>query len=153
MELSPILVARETRCAGDPRIRRYRTAVQYMPQARCRRRERRHVRTDIGRHMHSGAGRSIIHPCWNLKPTIGIRPGQITAENNPIRLLDRCVDTDPKTKTRMPRVQQFPKLSSVGVSEPRCTTPRGRTRASTGSPQLSLLPALQKGHNQDRLSL
>jgi hypothetical protein len=88
-----------------------------MPQQRCKRRERCQVGTGSGRHMRPGAGGPVEHPCWNLKPTVGIGPGQITAENNAARLLDSCVNADPKTIPWMPRVQQFPKLSFVGVSK------------------------------------
>jgi hypothetical protein len=107
-----------------------------MPQQRCKRRERRQVGPGIGRQMCSGAGGPLEHPCWNLKPTVGIRPGQITAENNAVRLLDRCENADPKTKPRMPPVLQFTKLSSVGVSKPRCTTAAGHTRALTDAPPI-----------------
>jgi hypothetical protein len=99
-----------------------------MPQQGCKRRERRQVGTGIGRHMRAGAGGPVEHPSWNLKPTVGIGTGQITAENDAARLLDSSVNADPKTTPWMPRVQQFPKLGSVGVSKPRCTTPNGRTR-------------------------
>ena len=97
-----------------------------MPQQRCKRRERRQVGTGIGRHMRLGAGEPVEHPSWNLKPTVGIGTGQITAENDAARLLDSCINADPKTIPWMPRVQQFPKLGSVGVSNPRCTMRRGR---------------------------
>ena len=97
-----------------------------MPQQRCKRRERRQVGTGIGRHMRLGAGGPVEHPSWNLKPTVGIGTGQITAENDAARLLDSSVNADPKTTPWMPRVQQFPKLGSVGVSKPRCTMRRVR---------------------------
>ena len=97
-----------------------------MPQQRCKRRERRQVGTGIGRHMRLGAGGPVEHPSWNLKPTVGIGTGQITAENDAARLLDSSVNADPKTTPWMPRVQQFPKLGSVGVSKPRCTIRRER---------------------------
>ena len=103
-----------------------------MPQKRRKRRERRQVGMGIGRHTHPGAGRPVEHPGWNLKPTVGIGTAQITAKNNAVRLLDRLVNADPKTKPRMPSVQQFPKLSSVGVLKPCCTTIPGLTRGSAG---------------------
>ena len=117
--------ARPTRLAAVRAISRKAfddAVVQYMPQQRCKRRERRQVGTGIGRHMRPGAGGPVEHPSWNLKPTVGIGAGQITAENNAARLLDSCVNADPKSIPWMPRVQQFPKLSFVGVSKPRCTT-------------------------------
>ena len=44
--------------------------------------------------------------------------------------LDRLVNADPKTKPRMPRVQQFPKLGPVGVLKPCCTTRSAHTAQS-----------------------
>jgi hypothetical protein len=89
----------------------------------------------IGHHMYPGAGRPVEHPGWNLKPPVRIRASPATAKNNAVRFVDPFVNGDPKTKPRMPRVQQFPELSSVGVLKLRCTTPTDRTRASTGSHQ------------------
>ncbi len=40
------------------------------------------AQVSIGHHTHLGAGRPVKHPCWNLKPTVGIRTAQITAKNN-----------------------------------------------------------------------
>ncbi|MGO9775127.1 MAG: hypothetical protein ACLPM3_00895, partial [Terracidiphilus sp.] len=97
-----------------------------MPQKIRKRPERRQVSMGIGHHTHLGAGRPVKHPCWNLKPTVGIRTAQITAKNNGVRLLDSFMNADPKTKPWMPPVQQFPKLSSVGVLKPCCTTRNAR---------------------------
>src|SRR5215216_1857626 len=101
-----------------------------MPQQRRNRRERRQVDMGIGRHAYSGAGGPVEHPGWNLKPAVRIGTAQITAISNAVRLLDSCVNADPKTKPWMPWVQQFPKLGSVGVLKSCCTTPCVRTRAS-----------------------
>jgi hypothetical protein len=106
--------------------------VQHMPQKRRKRGKHRQVGMTIGHHAHLGAGRPLEHPGWNLKPTVGIGAAQITAKNNSVRLLDSFVNADPKSKPRVPWVQQFPKLSSVGVLKPCCTTPTGRTRGSVG---------------------
>ena len=84
----------------------------------------------IGRNTHPGASRSVEHPGWNLKPTVGIGTAQITAKNNSVRLLYSFVNADPKSKPRMPWVQQFSKLSSVGVLKPCCTTRCVRTAHS-----------------------
>ena len=89
-----------------------------MPQQPRKSRERRQVAPGIGRQMRPGAGGPVEHPSWNLKPTVRIGTGQITAENNAVRLLDGCINADPKTTPWMPRVQQFPKLSSVGGLTP-----------------------------------
>jgi hypothetical protein len=107
--------------------------------------KRRQVGMTIGHHTHLGAGRPLEHPGWNLKPTVGIGTAQITAKNNSVRLLDSFVNADPKSKPRVPWVQQFPKLSSVGVPKPCCTTPTDRTRASTGSHQPSSQHAPTRG--------
>jgi len=101
-----------------------------MPQKRCKRGQRRQVGMGISRHTHPGAGRPVEHPGWNLKPTIGIGTAQITAKNNSVRLFDSFVNADPKSKPRMPWVQQFPKLSSVGVLKPCCTTKNARMERS-----------------------
>src|ERR1700693_2320812 len=116
-----------------------------MPQKRRKRGKRRQVGMTIGHHTHLGAGRPLEHPGWNLKPTVGIGTAQITAKNNSVRLLDSFVNADPKSKPRVPWVQQFPKLSSVGVPKPCCTTPTDRTRASTGSRQPSPQHAPPRG--------
>jgi hypothetical protein len=84
----------------------------------------------IRRHTHPGAGRPVEHPGWNLKPAVRIATAQATAKNSAVRSLDRRVNADPKTKPRMPRVQQFAKLSSVGVLKLCCTTMSGRTTPS-----------------------
>jgi hypothetical protein len=99
-------------------------------QKRRKHRERRQVDMGIRRHTHPGAGRPVEHPGWNLQPTVRIRTAQITAKNNAIRPLDRLVNSDLKTKPRMPSVQQFSKLSSVGVLKLCCTTRSDRTRRS-----------------------
>jgi hypothetical protein len=101
-----------------------------MPQKRRKRRERHQVGTSIGRHTYPGASRPVEHPGWNLEPTVGIGTAQITAENDAVRPLDRLVDADPKSKPRMPWVQQFLKLGSVGVLKPCCTINAVRTRAA-----------------------
>jgi hypothetical protein len=56
----------------------------------------------IGHQTHPGAGRSVEHPDWNLKPTGRSRAAQIAAKNNAARLVDRLVNADAKTKPRMP---------------------------------------------------
>src|SRR5215211_6442212 len=89
----------------------------------------------IGRHAHSGAGGPVEHRGWNLKPAVRIGTAQITAISNAVRLLDSCVNADPKTKPWMPWVQQFPKLGSVGVLKSCCTTWSGHTARSATSRQ------------------
>jgi hypothetical protein len=76
--------------------------LQRVLQQRRKRRERRQVGMGIGRRTHAGAGQSIEHPGGNLKPTVRIGAAQATATNNTVRLVDRLVNTDPKTKPRMP---------------------------------------------------
>jgi len=75
----------------------------------------------IRRHTHPGAGRPVEHQGWNLQPTVRIGTAQATAKNSAVRSLDRRVNADPKTEPRMPRVQQFSKLSSVGVLKLCCS--------------------------------
>ena len=102
-----------------------------MPHKRCKRSQRRQVGMGIGHNTHLGAGRPVEHPGWNLKPTVGIGTAKITAKNNSVRPVDRLVNSDLKTKPRMPYVLQFPKLSSVGVLQLCCTTTADTTRART----------------------
>src|SRR6266540_5357580 len=68
------------------------------------------------RHTHLGAGRPVKRPGRNLQPTVRIGTAQAAAKNSATRPLDRRVNADPKTKPRMPWVQQFSKLGSVGVT-------------------------------------
>ena len=91
-----------------------------IPQKRLKRCERRQVGVGVGRQTHFAAGRSIKHPCRKLQPTIRIGAANRAAENKAIWPLDRHVNVDPKTKPRMPGVQQFPKFGSVGVLKPCC---------------------------------
>jgi len=77
--------------------------------------------------MHPGAGRPVEHPGWNFQPTARIGTAQATAKISAVRSLDRRMNADPKAKPWMPRVQQFSKLSSVGVLKLCCTTMLGRT--------------------------
>jgi hypothetical protein len=46
--------------------------VQCLPQQRRKHYERRQVGMGIGRNTRPGAGRSVEHPGWNLKPTARI---------------------------------------------------------------------------------
>src|SRR5258707_15260263 len=82
------------------------------------------------RHTHLGAGRPVKHPGRNLQPTVRIGAAQAAAKNSATRPLDRRVNADPKTKPRMPWVQRFSKLGSVGVLKLCCTTRFTRTRLS-----------------------
>src|SRR3974390_1030106 len=82
-------------------------------------------------HMHPGAGRPVEHPGWNFQPTARIGTAQATAKISAVRSLDRRMNADPKAKPWMPRVQQFSKLSSVGVLKLCCTMAGGHTRALT----------------------
>jgi hypothetical protein len=102
-----------------------------MPEQRLKRRERPQVGMGIGHQTHIGAGRPVKHPGRNLQPTLRCRTAQITPENNAVRLLNRLVNADPKTKPRMPWVKQLPKLGdigNVGVLKLCCTTAGGLTR-------------------------
>src|SRR5947208_13341127 len=92
--------------------------------------ERRQI--DMGiRHSHLDAGRPFKHPGRNLQPTVRIGTAQAAAKNTVTRPLDRRVNADPKTKPRMPWVQQFSKLGSVGVLKLCCTTLGVHIRALT----------------------
>ena len=123
-----------------------------MPQKRRKRGKRRQVGMTIGHYTHLGAGRPVEHPGWNLKLTVGIGTAQITAKNNSVRLLDSFVNADPKSKPRMPWVQQFPKLSSVGVPKPCCTTRSDHTARSAKS-RSSCLTDQQHSARPDRATL
>ena len=101
-----------------------------MPRQRCKRRERRQVDTASNRDLRPGASGPVEHPHRNLKPTVRIRPGQITAENIAIRFLSCYVNANLKTILWVRRVLHFPKTSFVGVSKPRYTISTGPTRAA-----------------------
>jgi hypothetical protein len=109
--------------------------VQRMPHQLRKRHERRHVGVGSSRRTHPGARRPIEHPGRNLKPAVRIGTAQTTAKNNVFRLLDNFMNADPKTKPWMPRVQQFPKLSSVGVLKPCCTISAAFIRRSAIAPR------------------
>ena len=101
-----------------------------MPQERRKICERRQI--DMGiRHTHLGAGRPVKHPGRNLQPTVRIGTAQAAAKNSVTRPLDRRVNADPKTKPRMPWVQQFSKLGSVGVLKLCCIMAGAHIRALT----------------------
>jgi heme A synthase len=87
----------------------------------------------INRLTHPRTRRVVEHPGRNLKPTVRVRAAQVAAKNNAVRLADRFMNTDPKTKPRMPSVQDFPKLGSVGVLKLCCTIAAGRIRALTAA--------------------
>ena len=108
-----------------------------MPQEQRKRCERRQVDIGIRRETRLGAGRPVEHPGRNLQPTIRIGTAQAAAKNSATRPLDRRVNADPKTEPRMPWVQQFPKLGSVGVLKLSCTTKCARIRASAISRRTS----------------
>jgi len=104
-------------------------------QAPRKRHERRQIDMDVSSHTHPGASRPLEHPCWNLKPAVHIGTAQSTTKNNLARPLDSFVNANPKAKPWMPPVQQFAKLSSVGLLKPRCTIRSGPriTRLQTTS--------------------
>jgi len=86
----------------------------------------------VSRHTHLGAGCPIEHPRRDLKPTVRIQTAQAAAKYYAVRLIDRCVNADPKIKPRMPLVQQFSKLGSVGVLKRCCTTTSDHIRGWAG---------------------
>ena len=89
----------------------------------------------LGHQTHPGAGRPIKHPRRNLQPTACFGGFQITAESNAVRPLDHLMNANTKTSPRMPRVQQLPKLGTVGVLKPRCTTKSARMGRSATKPR------------------
>ena len=106
-----------------------------MPQEQRKRCERRQVDIGIRRETRLGAGRPVEHPGRNLQPTIRIGTAQAAAKNSATRPLDRRVNADPKTEPRMPWVQQFPKLGSVGVLKLSCTIADARIRRLATEPR------------------
>jgi hypothetical protein len=86
----------------------------------------------VGRHTNPGARRPIKHPRRNLQPTVRIGSVQIAAENDTVRPIDRLMNADSKTRPRVPRIQQFPYLGSVGVLKPCCTILFVRILVSAG---------------------
>jgi hypothetical protein len=70
---------------------------------------------------------------WLDEPTFPLDADTKATKNNAGRFVDRLVNSNPKSKPRMPRVQQFSNLSSVGVLKPCCTTAADRTRVLTGA--------------------
>jgi hypothetical protein len=61
----------------------------------------------VARLTHLRARRTVKHPGRNLKPTLYSRSAQVAAKNNAVRLADRFVNADPKTKPRMPSVTRL----------------------------------------------
>ena len=110
-------------------VRCCRTFVPYVPQERPEYYERRQVGVGLGHQTHPGAGRPIKHPRRNFQPTACFGGIQITAESNAVRPLDHLMNANTKTSPRMPRVQQLPKLGTVGVLKPRCKTMLGNIPA------------------------
>jgi len=104
MGLSPILVARENRCAQKRGVRWSKTIAQHLSQKRRKRGERCQVGMGINRLTQPRARRVVEHPGRNLKPTVRVRAAQVAAKNNAVRLDDRFMNTDPKTKPRMPSI-------------------------------------------------
>src|SRR5215475_5007846 len=77
--------------------------------------------------MQFGAGRPIKHPRWNLQPTVRVGCSQVAAKDNSARPLNCLMSADPQARPWMPRIQQLPKLGTVGVLKPCCTTLFERT--------------------------
>src|SRR4029453_4339208 len=80
------------------------------------------------------ADRSNIHAGTSSQRSAS-EPPQAAAKKRATRPLDRRVNADPKTKPRMPWVQQFSKLGSAGVLKLCCTTRSGLTPQSDTSHQ------------------
>jgi hypothetical protein len=112
----------------------------------------------------SAATRTLAHadrsnPRRNLESSVSTATALATAKNN-VRFVDRFVNSDPKTKPRMPRVQQFPKLGSVGVLKLCCTTRFTRSRLSdivhlASSSQFAEIPDRVRpsgGYNNTRIN-
>jgi len=75
------------------------------------------------------------HPRWNLQPTVRVGCSQVAAKDNTARPLNCLMNADPQVGPWMPRIQQFPKLGTVGVLKPCCTTRSGPTPQSDTSHQ------------------
>ncbi len=69
------------------------------------------VRAGACFHTSPGAGQPIKHPGRYLQPPVRTTGLQIAAENNATRSFDCLVDTYPKPKPGMPRIQQLTKNS------------------------------------------
>src|ERR1700732_392959 len=87
-----------------------------MPHKRCKRSQRRQVNMGIGHNTHLGRTLTVEHPGRNLKPTVGIGTAKITAKNNSVRPVDRFVNSDLKTKPRMPICTAVPETQCRGCS-------------------------------------
>src|SRR5262249_23383789 len=85
------------------------------------------------RQTHLGAGRPIKHPRWNLQPKVRVGCSQVAAKDNTARPLNCLMNADPQAGPWMPRIQQLPKLGTVGVLKPCCTTRSGPTHRSDTS--------------------
>ena len=70
---------------------------------------------------------AIEHPGRDLQPSPGLRSVQSATENAAISLVDRRMNEDVALEPRMKPIQKLPTNGPMGVREPRCTTPRGRT--------------------------
>jgi|SRR5215471_9514302 hypothetical protein len=93
--------------------------------------ERRQVGVGLDRQTHLGTGRPIKHPRWNLKPTVRVGCSQVAAKDNTARPLNYLMNADPQVGPWMPRIQQFPKLGTVGVLKPCGITAIGLIRDLT----------------------
>jgi hypothetical protein len=89
----------------------------------------------LDRQTHLGAGRPIKHPRWNLQPTVRVGCSQVAAKDNTARPLNCLTNADPQAGPWMPRIQQLPKLGTVGVLKPCCTTRSGPAPQSDTSHQ------------------
>ena len=70
-------------------------------------RKRQQLNIDVRCHTHSCTGRAIERPRRNLKTTVRICAVQVAAKNNTVRLADRLVDTDTKTKRPNQRCHRY----------------------------------------------
>jgi hypothetical protein len=82
-------------------VRFYGTVVQYVPQQRPKRYQRRQVGMGICRQMDlAHADRSNIHVGISNQ-ALRVRSGKIALENHATRPFDRSMNRDPKTRPRM----------------------------------------------------
>jgi hypothetical protein len=85
----------------------------------------------------------------HLKKPLGC--SQVAAKDNTARPLNCLMNANPQAGPSMPRIQQLPKLGTMGVLKPCCTTQRGRiprsaTRRRRSTPNISPQPAITLHH-------
>ena len=87
---------------------------------------------------------SVVSAAKSAWPSAATQTLAQVDRSNVVRLLNSFVNTNPKRKPRMPWVQQFPKLSSVGVLKPCCTTQSARIHRPYRPPAQKIMQSINR---------